>query len=50
MANTCNRCGRALKTEKSRLEGYGPVCKRKALAAGIENREQQEQANEDTVE
>lgn len=25
----CGRCGRKLKTEKSRTNGFGPVCKRK---------------------
>lgn len=28
----CGRCGRELKTEKSKLVGYGPVCKRKVDA------------------
>lgn len=26
---TCSRCGRKLKTQKSILDGFGPVCKRK---------------------
>jgi Family of unknown function (DUF6011) len=29
---TCGRCGRPLKTEKSRELGYGPVCIRKIEA------------------
>lgn len=29
---SCGRCGRKLKTQKSIEEGYGPVCKRKKIA------------------
>lgn len=29
---TCGRCGRKLKTEKSKEIGYGPVCHKKMLA------------------
>lgn len=29
---TCGRCGRKLKTEKSKEIGYGPVCHKKVLA------------------
>lgn len=33
---TCGRCGRKLKTEKSKEIGYGPVCHKKVLAAANE--------------
>lgn len=26
----CLRCGRRLKTEESKLKGYGPICEKKA--------------------
>jgi hypothetical protein len=29
IAETCGRCGKPLKTDKSRELGYGPVCIRK---------------------
>jgi hypothetical protein len=29
IAEFCGRCGRPLKTDKSREAGYGPVCLRK---------------------
>ncbi|MGM8212618.1 DUF6011 domain-containing protein [Virgibacillus sp. W0430] len=29
--NSCNRCGRKLKTEKSIETGFGPVCYKKHL-------------------
>lgn len=28
----CGRCNRPLKTDKSRADGYGPVCKAKVAA------------------
>lgn len=33
---TCGRCGRELKTQKSIDEGYGPVCKKKQAAEDAE--------------
>lgn len=33
---SCGRCGRKLKTEKSKEIGYGPVCHKKVLAAANE--------------
>lgn len=38
----CNRCGRALKDERSVVRGMGPVCARKALS---ENGVQEEKTN-----
>jgi len=33
---TCGRCGRELKTQKSIDDGYGPVCKKKQAIADAE--------------
>lgn len=37
----CNRCGRALKTEKSQKVGFGPVCLRKYEAEKSESEARQ---------
>ncbi len=39
----CERCGRALKSAKSKEDGYGPVCLRKHLAEQADK----ERSNED---
>ena len=33
---TCGRCGRKLKTQKSIDDGYGPVCRVKQAVADVE--------------
>lgn len=45
----CGRCGRELKTEKSRKDGFGPVCKAKveATKALAASRQQEADVNND---
>lgn len=40
-AHFCRRCGRVLRTDKAKHEGYGPECLRKSLSEFVDTPEQE---------